>query len=86
MLLDMFITYALLVYYNLYSDVQPQGRYLLPALIPFMYFVARGIERLFELIIKKESIRSVLYIIGAAILVFIAVYVYAGVFYPAMTG
>ncbi|MDD3362863.1 MAG: DUF2142 domain-containing protein [Hespellia sp.] len=34
------------MYYSYYSDYQPQGRYILPLLIPFMYFVTEGISEM----------------------------------------
>ncbi len=82
MLLHIIITFALLVYYNLYKDIQPQGRYLLPALVPFMYFVTIGIERIFDLIIRNEKVKTILYYVGTALLVVTSVYVYIAVLYP----
>ena len=37
---------ALTLYYAYTMDYQDQGRYLLPALVPFMYFVVKGIEKM----------------------------------------
>lgn len=39
----------LLIYYAYTTDFQNQGRYILPALIPLMYFVTRGFEKMFLL-------------------------------------
>lgn len=44
--LCMLIPLTLCVYYSYVSDYQPQGRYILPMLLPFCYFVVRGIEKL----------------------------------------
>lgn len=43
------IPIILWIYYCYAVDYQPQGRYLLPAIIPFMYFVARGYQKLTSL-------------------------------------
>lgn len=44
--LCMLIPLTLCVYYSYVSDYQPQGRYILPMLLPFCYFVVRGMEKL----------------------------------------
>lgn len=41
-LLNMVISVMLSLYYSYYSDFQPQGRYIMPMLIPLMYFVTTG--------------------------------------------
>lgn len=46
MVLFCLITVALSVLYSYAWDFQPQGRYILPILIPFMLFVTCGIEKL----------------------------------------
>ena len=46
MLISMVFPIALSIYYSYYSDFQPQGRYVLPLLIPLMYFVTLGIGKL----------------------------------------
>lgn len=37
---------VLMVYYAYAIDYQDQGRYLLPALMPFMYYIVKGLEKL----------------------------------------
>ncbi len=37
---------ALMLYYSYTIDYQPQGRYVLPSLVPLMYYVVKGIEKL----------------------------------------
>lgn len=39
------IVLGLSLIYSYYSDFQPQGRYLLPLIIPLMIYVTRGIEK-----------------------------------------
>ena len=46
MLLFCLITIGLAVFYSYSWDFQPQGRYILPILIPFMYLVARGVQKI----------------------------------------
>ena len=46
------------VYYSYATDYQPQGRYLLPALIPFCYYCIRGIQKgglLFTEMLQKKK-------------------------------
>lgn len=38
---------ALSLYYSYTTDYQPQGRYLLPMLLPFAYYCVRGIQKAF---------------------------------------
>lgn len=40
------IPLGLCIYYSYTSDYQPQGRYIMPMLIPFMYFIALGFHKL----------------------------------------
>mgnify|MGYP002511827652 CR=1 FL=1 len=46
MTLCIVIPFILLVRYAYATDYQAQGRYLMPGLIPFLYYVARGLEKL----------------------------------------
>ena len=43
---------ALMLYYAYTMDYQNQGRYLLPALIPLMYYTVKGIETLMQVRVK----------------------------------
>lgn len=45
----MLIPAGLAVYYSYTWEFQPQGRYFLPMVIPFMFFLAIGIQKLFGL-------------------------------------
>lgn len=53
MLLAILITFSLCVYYSYTSDYQPQGRYIMPMLIPFMYFVTLGFDKLSALFTNR---------------------------------
>ncbi len=48
MLLSIIIPIILSIIYSYFSDFQPQGRYLMPMLIPFMYYITLGISELIE--------------------------------------
>ncbi len=83
LMLMIIITIALLIYYNLYSDLQAQGRYLLPMAVPLMIFVTKGIQRLLSIFVKNEKTRDRIYVILSIVFIFFAVYTYITVFYPA---
>jgi len=42
------IPVALSFYHSYWIDFQPQGRYLMPMLIPFMYFSVKGLGYILE--------------------------------------
>lgn len=58
------------LYYCYAMDYQPQGRYLLPAVIPLMYYVARGYQKLTSLSKMSGWLRKG--IIGVVVLCFFA--------------
>lgn len=49
------ITIGLSIFYSYTWDFQPQGRYILPVLIPFMYVVTSGVQKLCGLLEKWVS-------------------------------
>lgn len=69
MVLLIIIPAGLFMYYVYYNDNQPQGRYLMPALYPLMYFVTLGWNNLLTRIIKNEKVRSWICRIFTALLV-----------------
>lgn len=86
------------LYYSYTTDYQPQGRYLLPALIPLCYYCIRGIQKTWyvfvELLQKKKPIRNVVlnhFLTGLCILLcimiiiclLVTVYGYAFPYYDA---
>ena len=71
--INIVIPFILSVYYSYTSDYQPQGRYLMPMLIPLMYFVTKGIERILDVIIKNEKIKKVIQTILMITLLVIAI-------------
>ncbi|MGN0251848.1 MAG: DUF2142 domain-containing protein [Oliverpabstia sp.] len=82
MLLAMVIPVILLVKYSYQNDFQAQGRYILPMVIPFMYFVTCGYGTVTERLVKNERIKKWLYTGIETLYVLGAVYTYFGVFLP----
>lgn len=56
------IPILLSIIYSYTSDFQPQGRYIMGIIIPFMYFVVNGIQTMLEKFIKSEKIRNIIII------------------------
>lgn len=73
MVLCILIPIVLCTYSSYVVDYQPQGRYILPMLVPFMYFVTVGIERVVERLWNSERARCVTV---TALCVFMGVCVY----------
>lgn len=70
--LSILIPIGLSFYHSYWIDFQPQGRYLMPMLIPFMYFAVAGLEYLFEkLPVKVRSIPYIVIEAGVVISAFI---------------
>lgn len=57
MWLAMGIVLALSIYYSYFIDFQPQGRYLLPVIVPLMLLLSAGIARFEERIEKRTNWR-----------------------------
>ena len=53
LLIGMVIPFILLCIYSYSSDMQAQGRYILPMTIPFMYFVTLGYQFLLNRLVKN---------------------------------
>lgn len=62
-----FMPAFLTIYYAYTTDYQNQGRYLLPALLPLMYYMIKGIQKLSELKIKGRTFPRWLVNTGVAI-------------------
>ena len=67
MLICGIIPIMLSIYYSYFNDFQAQGRYMMPMIIPLMYFVAKGFEEIFNIIVKNKKIQNM--IIGIVIVV-----------------
>ena len=55
---------VLTIYYAYTMDYQEQGRYLLPALIPFIYYIVKGTEKLSGLYLGRYNLPRWLVDIG----------------------
>ena len=53
MLAGTLIPLMLCIYYSYTSDYQPQGRYIMPMLLPFMYFITLGFDKLAALLTRS---------------------------------
>lgn len=80
MLMAVIIPTVLFISYAYSNDFQEQGRYLMPALVPLMYFVTWGYKNLVNLFAKREVVRKGLYIATAGTLFAGMLYTYFGVF------
>lgn len=56
MLFCMIMPVILMIYYAYTMDYQHQGRYMLPALVPLMYYVTKGLEKLSSIHIRKKPL------------------------------
>lgn len=54
LILCIIIPIVLCTYSSYVTDYQPQGRYILPMLIPIMYYITVGMNRLFDWILRDE--------------------------------
>ena len=54
MLIDCIIPACLCIWYSYSWDYQPQGRYILPLLIPFMYFLSIGMNRFHSFLSERN--------------------------------
>lgn len=58
-ILNIGITIMLSIIYSYSSDFQPQGRYIMPILIPLMYFITLGIDNITEKYLKNEKLKII---------------------------
>ena len=82
MLVTMAVPPIVLVWYAYTSDFQAQGRYVMPAVIPVMYFVTLGYEQWFSGVFKKEKAGRWFFLLACMFFIVSAVYTYAAVFLP----
>ena len=67
MLYCIFMPVFLTIYYAYTTDYQNQGRYLLPALIPLMYYMTKGIQKLSEISFRGRTFPGWLVNAGIAV-------------------
>lgn len=66
MVICIIVPIALCTYSSYVTDYQPQGRYILPMIIPFMLFITMGIKKLFDNIILNTLLyKCITLILGA---------------------
>lgn len=66
------IPILLSIIYSYTSDFQPQGRYIMGIIIPFVYFVVNGIQTMLEKFIKSEKIRNIIIIMVMLLIIAIS--------------
>ena len=71
---NILIPVVLSIYYSYCNDFQPQGRYIMPMLIPFMYFIVSGLEKILDKFIKNEKVKKVLQILIIGIGITLPIY------------
>jgi hypothetical protein len=76
------IPVALSVYHSYTQDFQPQGRYVLPMLLPVAYFVTRGFEQLATRILLNPNVRVAVFAVLCVWFVFVTWLALAGVIIP----
>ena len=59
MIICIIIPIALSIYYSYFNDFQPQGRYIMPIIIPFMYFITTGVKNIFDFVIRNKKIKNI---------------------------
>lgn len=73
MFLCMVLPLAIMINYAYTMNYQHQGRYILPSLLPIMYYTVRGMQRLASVRIKKFALPDLLVNAGIWFALFIAV-------------
>lgn len=76
MIISCIIPIILSLYYSYFSDFQPQGRYIMPMIIPFMYFVVNGIKNVFHTFIRNKKIQNILLSIVIIIWSIMPIYIF----------
>lgn len=84
--LSIFFTIGISAYYSYTNDYQPQGRYILPMMIPFFYFIVTGFVRILKLFHFKPMVNRILCIAGELVYLALMLYSYFFVFAPAYRG
>lgn len=82
LLAAMVIPFILLVKYAYSSDFQAQGRYLMPMLIPFMYFITLGYTNIMDKFVKSQKVKRWISNLFCIVYIASAIGVYIFVFVP----
>ncbi len=86
LLLALPIPFFLSLYYTFFNNLQPQGRYLLPMIIPMMAFVTRGLQQLIDRLFPKKQVQTAIGSVICAGTFAVVVYCYIGVLLPRYVG
>lgn len=73
MLIAALTPFILNFYHSYCVDLQPQGRYILPGLVPMMYFTVCGVTYLAERFIPRAKYRNILSAVLCSALVLITI-------------
>lgn len=81
MIFCMVITFSITIYYAYTMDYQYQGRYLLPMLIPLMYYMVKGYERILNLctFIPRKVVNILVGIVTLSVVAMLLWYVFRNV-------
>lgn len=82
LLLAIIIPVILLLYYAYASDFQAQGRYIMPGLLPIMYFITMGYEVWLDKLVKNERSKRIFFRVSSVLLAVSCVLVYGMVYAP----
>ena len=82
LLAAMVIPFILLVKYAYSSDFQAQGRYLMPMLITFMYFITLGYTNIMDKFVKSQKVKRWISNLFCIVYIASAIGVYIFVFVP----
>lgn len=82
MVISLIIPNILNMYYSYTSDFEPQGRYSLPMLIPFIYFLTLGIEGFINKFIKNKNLKIALKYIIPITCIVIAILCFTNIMIP----
>ena len=82
LLLTVMIPVFLLLYYAYASDFQAQGRYIMPGLLPIMYFITLGYETWLDRLVKSERAKRIFFRVSSVLLAGSCVLVYGMVYAP----
>ena len=74
MVINIIIPIVLSIYYSYFNDYQAQGRYIMPMIIPFMYFLTLGMKKICDLTLIKEA-KNIIIAIFILLLLFMATYI-----------
>lgn len=72
--INIIIPIGLSIYYSYCNDYQPQGRYIMPMLVPFIYFIVSGLEKVLDKFIKNEKAKNIVQILIIIIGILLPIY------------